>query len=496
MDLPQEQDVPAEPAPRLAKGKLYATENHWTIHREIITRLYRDENKSLKEVKKIMEGEYFFYATDRMYKTRIKRWGLDKKFKEAEVLAILQLKRERDRLGKKSRFAIRDQDVAWDRVLYYIKRRPDLQRHLGFAAHERDVVDWDRVAAYLARRPELRGDLAAADAEITTRTPPPSPPPPPPRLFQPATGLRFADEIVRMLRDFLHGVFEARHWTVVDDGGALLCSRGKVACRGELAAWCGIMGGVYDLFRGGRVGAAVGVLHGRFDELAWIIRDLDPELSFFHCYIVLGQPAPISDLLLRYVCRMYAAVLGARHPLTLIWKRVWGVGAEDRVHILSAVVGYSARFLEERVGLLNVTLNWIHGLQGQLLQSTGEARGNDFERLLKGYEGAAGDYLDRGLRKEGCKCLFELAGLYITAERFEEAKAVLDRADEVIFETEMSGCLGGEEVRMWSYGNMGQMNYEMVTLGSLRSEVTARYEAAVKSEETQRIDSWSLTIPS
>ncbi|KAK4464357.1 hypothetical protein QBC42DRAFT_263581 [Cladorrhinum samala] len=59
-----------------------------------------------------------------MYKTRIKSWGLDKNFKESEVVELFRLRRERERAGKvKSTYMIRGREVDWDRVNSYIRRK-------------------------------------------------------------------------------------------------------------------------------------------------------------------------------------------------------------------------------------------------------------------------------------------------------------------------------------------------------------------------------------
>jgi len=58
-----------------------------------------------------------------MYKTRIKSWGLDKNFKESEVVELFRLKRERDRIGKPSVYTIRGREVDWERVNTYVRRK-------------------------------------------------------------------------------------------------------------------------------------------------------------------------------------------------------------------------------------------------------------------------------------------------------------------------------------------------------------------------------------
>ena len=49
----------------------------------------------------------------KMYRTRIRKWGIDKNNKATEVAHMLRLKKQRDMLGKKSSFFIRDRPVDW-----------------------------------------------------------------------------------------------------------------------------------------------------------------------------------------------------------------------------------------------------------------------------------------------------------------------------------------------------------------------------------------------
>ncbi|KAH6975446.1 hypothetical protein BKA56DRAFT_89761 [Ilyonectria sp. MPI-CAGE-AT-0026] len=98
----------------------------WEKKRPIITRLYQEEKKPLKEVMEILERDHNFTATVKMYKSRIWKWGLDKKLKGDEVLAILILRTEREAQGKPSEFTIRGQPVDLDNINRYIRRNPSL----------------------------------------------------------------------------------------------------------------------------------------------------------------------------------------------------------------------------------------------------------------------------------------------------------------------------------------------------------------------------------
>ncbi|KAI8223099.1 hypothetical protein K4K54_006390 [Colletotrichum sp. SAR 10_86] len=471
-------DVGQAPPP-VAKGRIYATtEELWTCHQGVITRLYKDENRPLKEVKQIMETEYFFHATERMYKTRIKRWGLDKKFKEAEILALLKLKRDRDAVGKNTRFAIRNQDVDWGRVVHYLKRRPDLQDTLRLSAaagSDKSVVQWDRVVQYLSERPDLRADLeAVAGLDVVCRTPSPVPEP-----LDPAPGLRFTDEILRILGGFFDGVFQDSVWSVVD--GAL-CTRGRRPSRKRLNKWCGVMGGVYELLGRGETEAATTILKNEYNFIKWIVQNSDPELTYFLCYNVLQQPPQVSDVLVPYAYGMYATVLGERHPLTLIWRRIRAAGVADRVGILSAMVRYTSLYLQTRLDVLNVTMNWIHGLQGQLLEALGETGGNDFQRIVSMYTRAAREYADVGRLKDECKCLFALVGLHSTAKRYDLAMQTLGRAHGVVEEVRRSHPAAEQLMQMWTYGEMGQLSYSVMSAGRYKKKKNYAREHAYAME--------------
>ncbi len=58
-----------------------------------------------------------------MYKDRISKWGLDKRHKEHEAIAIVRKKRQRDAVGKRSEFHIRGRLVSIEDVHRYLKRK-------------------------------------------------------------------------------------------------------------------------------------------------------------------------------------------------------------------------------------------------------------------------------------------------------------------------------------------------------------------------------------
>lgn len=115
--LPSDEGVPVKqgPGPEV-----------WEIHRPTIKRLYLDEDKTLKDVMAIMQRDYGHKATEKMYKSRFDKWGLQKNCKSNEMKAIARKKVERDAIGKASSFRIKGRRVEIEEVLQYFKRKSHL----------------------------------------------------------------------------------------------------------------------------------------------------------------------------------------------------------------------------------------------------------------------------------------------------------------------------------------------------------------------------------
>ncbi|EPE06574.1 hypothetical protein F503_02702 [Ophiostoma piceae UAMH 11346] len=140
----------------------WANSNEWDKYREIITDLYRDRGLHLKKVQSFMAKEYNFHASERMYKTRISKWNLDKNLKAADVMVMFRMYQTRAMVGKKSRFTVRGRYMDYARVEQYIRRDPSI---LTRVQNNEDIVD-------------IPPDHAQS-AGIMCRTPSPSPPPSP-----------------------------------------------------------------------------------------------------------------------------------------------------------------------------------------------------------------------------------------------------------------------------------------------------------------------------
>ncbi|KAL9071458.1 MAG: hypothetical protein Q9161_004175 [Pseudevernia consocians] len=99
----------------------WATKQDWTSHQALIGELYR--TKTLAEVMDHMARQHGFRATEKMYKTRIKQWGLDKKNKANEMRAIVRKKKQLGDQGMSTAFRVRGQLVDYVDVVRYWERK-------------------------------------------------------------------------------------------------------------------------------------------------------------------------------------------------------------------------------------------------------------------------------------------------------------------------------------------------------------------------------------
>ncbi|CZR67524.1 uncharacterized protein PAC_17423 [Phialocephala subalpina] len=104
------------------------TSQEWEQKRPLITRLYRDESRTLYQVRLALAQETF-RPTEAMLKKRIKKWDLNRNFKEADMIYALNLALEREKSGKQTEFLIRERTVTFCDIQKYFRRKgiQDLQ---------------------------------------------------------------------------------------------------------------------------------------------------------------------------------------------------------------------------------------------------------------------------------------------------------------------------------------------------------------------------------
>ncbi len=65
------------------------SDSDWERWKPLFTRLYKEENRPLPEVMRLLKDEHNFWASEKMFKNKIKAWNLRKYLKEDEAKMIV-----------------------------------------------------------------------------------------------------------------------------------------------------------------------------------------------------------------------------------------------------------------------------------------------------------------------------------------------------------------------------------------------------------------------
>ncbi|KAG7005183.1 hypothetical protein G7Y79_00021g050500 [Physcia stellaris] len=249
----------------------WASRADWIQHKKAISQLYAQN--TLPEVMKIMESQYNFKATAKMYKTRIKRWGLDKKHKEKEMRAIVHKRAHRADKGKASVFWIRGKEVDYKDVVRYWERR-----HIPMAEVLRQRAESSTPEPVECRTPVL------------------------PPLSTPAE-FAIPERIFIQVRDYHRGSFESGIWRTNEDG--FCCRTTKLESFNDDIDW---LDAAEDSCE-----RACDALDNRNSQEAWFFWRLATEKIID---MVRGEhPYTFAQL---FALVQSELVLGRNHPFTMI----------------------------------------------------------------------------------------------------------------------------------------------------------------------------------
>ncbi|TDZ54639.1 hypothetical protein CTRI78_v006198 [Colletotrichum trifolii] len=306
----------------------------WETKRPIITRLYQEEKKSLKEVMEIMERDYHFVATVKMYKSRIWKWGLDKKLKGDEVLAIMLLKRDRDALKRPTEYRIRGQLVDLDNINRYLKRNPSL------------------MAKFRAgQTPSVQTAL-----EVTCRTP--SPPPSPPRALAPTAELQSTEHILRLFRDYVDGSFSSGAWWCEYN---VECSNNRVdrtdRSNDLFERVIASFALVNRFIQKGEEVNINDVLGPSFESLKELVMAESPNFVartiLLLWYLERHHKHDLLKLVVDYLARLFDIVRGPNYILSHIWGRLKATKITDYYELSMRLYALLVPDIEERAGPAN-----------------------------------------------------------------------------------------------------------------------------------------------
>ncbi|KAJ5085327.1 hypothetical protein N7532_010098 [Penicillium argentinense] len=94
----------------------------WHEYREIIEQLYRNDQLKLRDVKRIMERDYKFQASEKQYKDRLAAWNVRKNIKAKEVHLMVRKQQKRAARGKRTAFRVNGQEIDEKRIARFKRR--------------------------------------------------------------------------------------------------------------------------------------------------------------------------------------------------------------------------------------------------------------------------------------------------------------------------------------------------------------------------------------
>ncbi|KAI2619429.1 Clr5 domain-containing protein [Hypomontagnella submonticulosa] len=279
-----------------------AKDGDWNNYRDTITSLYLDQNKSLKEVMRIMREEYYFYATEKMYKIRFNKWGLHKKLRAHQVAELLVQRGRRAAVGKTSVSFVHGRKIDSDRLNTYLRRVSPARRK--------------ELMAILSGKVELGSAQKRSIEEIICRTPSPEPEEVPRRLEAP-DNLRLPEECMQIVQSYVGGAFEGALWQTTSDRELVFPRRPK--------NWLDPVSSARQLFINGFTDKGFRMIKITFDDYRDVMVRQDPSLLVETC-LALGallQCGPgLAESMINYSYGLSRIVFGPRHPFHLLFTRL------------------------------------------------------------------------------------------------------------------------------------------------------------------------------
>ncbi|KAI0391944.1 hypothetical protein F5Y17DRAFT_384075 [Xylariaceae sp. FL0594] len=322
---------------RPAEG--WASANDWALHRPLITALYQDQNKTLKETMRVMEEKHGFFATVRMYKARFQQWGIEKKIKAGDAVEIFRQQTVRAKAGKPSVAYIRGRKITPDRLQRY--------RYRAAAIVSEQILLVERE---LANAPS--SEVVPASSNVVCRTPSPSPPPevaPPtlsPRLDDP-TELKVPLECMRILESYVAGSITSGAWMPPTDA--------QVQPIPDAFTWTHYLAMSQGLIAHNRTREGFALLSICFEEYKSHLRNPDPFfwLATYKAALVLAYRDPkLGDAFVNYASKLTAVVLPREHPFNRVWSRIMVTGLPGLQQHAGALIEAYLNTWKDQAGLI------------------------------------------------------------------------------------------------------------------------------------------------
>ncbi|KAJ3580250.1 hypothetical protein NPX13_g305 [Xylaria arbuscula] len=310
----------------------WATASDWAHHRSLITALYRDQNKTLKDTMRIMEEKYNFFATVRMYKARFQQWEIEKKIKAEDAVEIFRQQTARTNAGKPSVVYIRGRKISPDR----------LQRYRYRAA----AMVLEQILVVENGANTSRTIMAPESSHIVCRTPSPTPEGSPilsTQLSDP-TDLKVPHDCMSILKGYIAGSIEAGAWRV-----------STTAPVPDAFTWAHYLATSQGLIAHNRTKEGFDLLNLCLEQYKSHLQNPDPFfwLATYKAALLLGSKnTQLGDMFMRYAAELTSIVLPPFHPFNHVWSRIKLTGLQGLQQYAAMLFESYLSTWKEQAGLL------------------------------------------------------------------------------------------------------------------------------------------------
>ncbi|KAI0126334.1 Clr5 domain-containing protein [Xylariales sp. AK1849] len=270
----------------------WATGEDWVARRSIITRLYIDEKRTLKNVMHIMSDEYRFFGTEKMYKAWLRRWGLKKNLTARDIPEILAEKARIAGMGKVSTVVIQGRKVKSRTVNLYLQRA---RKHVSMS------------------QARLHHNIQQTRPVVTEN--PPRTPLLHPRWLMSPDETKIPEELIQISHQLVEGCCDGGTWLAYRESGVVMYSS-------RSARWSAAIDCACTLIDRGRYRQAFRVLDGCFEKFEDLLLNPEPALLILLYLTLLRLPTEIAQRLLSYALEVSTITLPEQLPLRLIWPRL------------------------------------------------------------------------------------------------------------------------------------------------------------------------------
>ncbi|KAI2633372.1 hypothetical protein GGS21DRAFT_491097 [Xylaria nigripes] len=385
-------------------GDDWAKTKDWVHHRSLIIALYRDQNKTLKETRMIMEEKHQFHATTRMYKSRFEKWGIEKKIKSRDAVEIHRQLSLRAKAGKKYSVAyVGGRKITNDR----------LQRY-RYRAHPKIVDQFLMIDEELA----IPTEQISAPSRVVCRTPSPAPEDPPtlsPQLADPID-LKVPHECMQILRNYIATSVEAGAWQASD-----------TAPVPDAFTWAHYLAMSQGLIAHRRINEGVALLQICGYQYKTQLRNPDPFfwLATYKAALLLSyKDMSLGEKFFRFASSSCSRILLPDHPFNQVWSRLMVTGLPGLQRYAAALFQSYLMIWKQQVGLLPLDETRLvqMGFVFIQLQCSGMISYNFAKETLE----AMMDLLSCSVFSQFLlqEAKFRMACLFLEQNRLDEAEAV------------------------------------------------------------------------